>query len=248
MTVLFDPFRRTGEESQQDDEFARTVFARIYPVIADQILERTGITKGTCLDVGSGPALLAIALALLSDLRVTALDCSPGMYSMAIKNIRDRCMEDLVFPVIGDVHAIPAPVAMYSLVVSRGSYHAWEDLPVAFSEILRVLRPGGMAYIGGGYGTARIRDEVYASRRENGILDYPAYSTKTKFHRSGAGEIETAIEVAGISDYRIISDDSGFWIIFRKSEEHKNKDSPVWDKNNCPFDLPVFHDGFFFPK
>ena len=30
-------------------------------------------------------------------------------------------------------------------------------------------------------------------------------------------EIEASIEAAGISDYRIINDDTGFWIVIRKS-------------------------------
>ena len=216
MTTTFDPFWKTREDARQFDEFARTTFARIYPVIADQILERTGITTGTCLDVGSGPASLAMALALLSDLHVIALDSSSEMFALAQKNIRDRCMDNLVMPVIGDVHAIPAADASVDLVVSRGSYHFWNDLPLAFGEIRRVLKPGGMAYIGGGYGTARIRDEVLAGRKERGIVDDPDHPKRTRFRKFHAGEIEASIKATGISDYRIISDDSGFWMLMRK--------------------------------
>ncbi|MFA5221382.1 MAG: class I SAM-dependent methyltransferase [Methanoregula sp.] len=248
MTVTYDPFWNTGKDARQYDESARTTYARIFPVIADQILERTGITRGTCLDVGSGPALLAIALALLSDLRVTALDRSPEMYEQACKNIRDRCMEDLVFPVIGDVQAIPEADAMFSLVVSRGSYHSWEYLPTAFKEIHRVLKPGGMAYIGGGYGTARIRDEVLACQGKRGIPDYPVYLTKSRFRKLSAGEIEASIESAGISDYQIISDDSGFWILIRKNKGPKNRYNPASGIETGPKNQPCFHDGFFFTE
>jgi ubiquinone/menaquinone biosynthesis C-methylase UbiE len=216
MTETSDPFWKTSEDARQYDEFSKTTFARIYPVIANQILERTGITKGTCLDVGAGPAPLAIAIALLSDLHVTALDSSTEMFALAHKNIRNRCMEDLVFPVIGDVHTVPTADATFDLVVSRGSYHFWEDLPAAFREIYRVLKPGGMAYIGGGYGTARIRDEVLAGRKERGIVDDPDHPKRTRFRKFRAGEIEASIEAAGISNFRIISDDSGFWMVLRK--------------------------------
>ncbi|MFA6331812.1 MAG: class I SAM-dependent methyltransferase [Methanoregula sp.] len=248
MTETYDLFGKYGEGALQYDEFARTLFARVYPVIADQILERTRITRGSCLDVGSGPGLLAIALALLSNLRVTALDSSPVMYELASRNIRDRCMEDLVVPVIGDVHAIPAANATFSLVVSRGSYHSWEDLPAAFAEIHRVLNLGGMAYVGGGYGSARIRDEVLASRKDYRIQDYPAYPAKTRFRRFTVREIEAAIEVVGISDYRIINDDSGFWIIFRKHEEQVHRHRPAAGDKSGPENNLQFHDGFFFTK
>jgi SAM-dependent methyltransferase len=248
MTETSDPFWKTSEDARQYDEFARTTFARIYPVIADQILERTGITTGTCLDVGSGPASLAIALALLSDLRVIALDSSQEMFALAQKNIRDRCMDHMVVPVIGDVHTIPAADASFDLVVSRGSYHFWNDLPLAFQEIRRVLKPNGIAYIGGGYGTARIRDEVLAGRKERGIADNPDHPVRTRFRKFHTGEIEASIEAAGISDYRIISDDSGFWMLLYKSGEQKNKNSPAGEKTNAPINLPIFHDGFYFTK
>ena len=225
MTETFDPFWKSADNARQYDEFTKTDFARIYPVIANQILERTGITTGTCLDIGSGPGSLAMAIASLSDLRVTALDSSTEMYALAQKNIRDRCLEPVATPLMGDVHAIPAADRTYNLVISRGSYHFWEDLPGAFLEILRVLKPGGVAYIGGGYGSARIRNEVLAGRKERGIVDDPDHPVRTRFRKFRLGEIEAAIESAGIAEYRIINDDSGFWILFRKAEEqvHRNR-------------------------
>ncbi|MFA4861874.1 class I SAM-dependent methyltransferase [Methanoregula sp.] len=216
MTETSDPLWNNGEDARQYDEFTRMIFAAIYPVIADQVLERTGITTGTCLDLGSGPAPLALALALLSDLRVTALDCSPEMFVLAIKNIRKNHLEDRVIPVLGDVHAIPAADATFDLVVSRGSYHSWASLPEAFLEILRVLKQGGMAYIGGGYGSARIRNEVLSAMKTRRIAGDPDCPAWTRFRRVAPEEIAGSAESAGIRNYRIISDDSGLWVVFRK--------------------------------
>jgi ubiquinone/menaquinone biosynthesis C-methylase UbiE len=217
MPMFPKPFWKSAAEARQYDTFANTDFARVYPVIAHQILERTGITEGTCLDIGSGPASLALALATLSDLRVTALDSSPEMFELAKKNVQMRNMEEKVVPMTGDVHAIPTEDATFNLIVSRGSYHFWEDLVVAFSEINRVLKPDGMAYIGGGYGSSRIRDEVLASRKERGIVDDAAHPARIRFRKYRPGEIEDSIHRAGIMDYHIINDDSGFWIVIKKS-------------------------------
>jgi SAM-dependent methyltransferase len=226
----------------------RTAFARIYPVIADQIIARTGITKGTCLDVGSGPGLLAIAIALLSDLRVTALDDSPEMLEIARQNIRDRCMEELVVPAIGDVRAIPSADDTFQLVVSRGSFHSWYHLPVAFHEIHRVLRPWGMAYIGGGYGNARIRDELLACRGNRAAEGGSAFHDSTALPKVEARKIQDSVEAAGIRDYRIIDDDSGFWILIRKSRELPGLAGPAADIPAYQDNIPVFRNGFFFDK
>lgn len=54
-------FDRKG--AVQMNEIAQTIFAPIYPVIARQALDITRINRGLCLDIGSGPAMLAIAVA-----------------------------------------------------------------------------------------------------------------------------------------------------------------------------------------
>jgi ubiquinone/menaquinone biosynthesis C-methylase UbiE len=217
MTPSSSPFWKSPADARQYDEFTKTTFAVIYPAIARQVLERTGISRGICLDVGSGPAPLAIALALQSDLRVTALDSSPEMQSLAARNIHDRGLEGRVIPMLGDVHAIPVDRETFDLVVSRGSYHFWGDLPGAFREIYRVLKPGGMAYIGGGYGSLEARERVLAGRKKRGIVDDPDNPSRPRFRKFRSGEIESSIETAGIGDYRIISDDSGFWMLIRRS-------------------------------
>jgi len=93
-----DPFWKTAGMPGSTTSSPKRRSPLIYPVIARQVLERTGISRGTCLDVGSGPAPLAIALALQSDLRVTALDSSPKMQSLAARNIHDRGLEGRVIP------------------------------------------------------------------------------------------------------------------------------------------------------
>ncbi|MDK2863085.1 MAG: hypothetical protein PWQ46_795, partial [Methanomicrobiaceae archaeon] len=126
---------------------AREVFAPIYPVIAEQVLAWSGIRDGLCLDLGSGPGLLSVALAEKSDLTVIALDADPAMARIAQETAAGRT--DRVAPVNGDVHSMPVRDDTASLIVSRGSLFFWEDRVQAFREIERVLRPGGVAFVGG---------------------------------------------------------------------------------------------------
>ena len=200
----------TGESAAAYNEIAQTVFFPIYPVIADQILRKAGIDRGTCLDIGSGPGHLAIALATLSDMRVYALDNARPMYDIATKNIAKYGMEKRVIPVHGDVHKVPLDDASLDLVVSRGSFFFWRNLSQGFSECRRVLRPGGMAYIGGGFGNAHLRDEIERTMQER---DRSWEEKRKGWYRNCSPHIvRSALAAAGIFEYDIIDDDSGYWI------------------------------------
>ncbi len=206
-------FWKSFDDARQYDEYTKTSFARIYPILATQILARTGVTQGICLDAGCGPAPLSIALTLQSNLRVIAMDSSPIMQPMIALNVQASHFDSRIFPLLGDVHNIPVQDATIDLVVSRGSYHFWDDLPWALKEIYRVVKPGGVAYIGGGYGSNEVRAKVIAWRKERGIIDDPHSPSRTRFRKYQSAEITTILMQSHIKRYSLIDDESGFWII-----------------------------------
>jgi len=207
----------TEETANDFNEIARTIFFPIYPVIAHQILKKADIDSGSCLDVGSGPGHLAIALATLSDLTVFTLDNSEPMCRIARANVAKYRLERRVRPVSGDVQKIPFGNESMDLVVSRGSFFFWENLTRGFAECRRVLRPGGMAYIGGGFGNARLRDEIAVQMRERD----PAWEEKRRgwYANCSPHLVRSALAASGIFEYDLIQDDSGYWVCFSKSEE-----------------------------
>jgi len=100
------------------------------------------------------------------------------------------------------------------LIVSRGSVFFWEDKTKAFKEIYRVLKPNGITYIGGGFGTADLRMKVMNEMEK--IV--PEWKKDVK-ERLGTNTIETfkdALNDAKILNYDMIDDDSGLWILIRK--------------------------------
>jgi ubiquinone/menaquinone biosynthesis C-methylase UbiE len=157
---------QTIDKAEYYNDLAQNIYFPIYPVIAHQILKKTDIDTGLCLDVGSGSSHLAIALAMLSDLTVFALDNSEPMCRIAGANVAKYWLEQRVRPVFGEVKAIPFNTASMDLVVSRGSFFSWKGLTRGFAECMRVLQPGGMAFIGSGFGNARLRDEIIVRMRE----------------------------------------------------------------------------------
>ena len=210
--------RQTDSPEKADyyNELAQNIFFPVYPVIAHQILKRADIDTGWCLDVGSGPGHLAIALATLSDLMVFSMDSARPMCRVADKNIRRYHLESRVKPIFGNPARIPFDNASMDLVVSRGSFFFWESLSMGFAECMRILRPGGMAYIGSGFGNARLRDEIALQMREQD----PGWEEKRRgwYARCNQHSVRSALASAGIFEYDLIDDDSGYWVIFTRGE------------------------------
>ncbi|KAF1078852.1 Ubiquinone/menaquinone biosynthesis C-methyltransferase UbiE [Methanogenium sp. MK-MG] len=197
------------------DEIAKTIFAPIYPVIAEKIIGKSGITKGTCIDLGSGPASLAIAVAQQSDLSVIALDYSDDMHESASRNIKEAGLSERIRLLCGDVHAMPLDDDSADLIISRGSMFFWNDIHTAFREIYRVLKPGGMTYIGGGFGNKELRDEISATMIKKNP-DWKEFNRKN-ISPENAERFQIMLDEIGVPKYEIILGDEGFWIVISKT-------------------------------
>nr|WP_303715839.1 class I SAM-dependent methyltransferase [Methanoculleus marisnigri] len=208
-----DKFDKTGAGGM--DEIAKTLFAPIYPVIAQDIIDRFGITEGICIDIGSGPASLAIAIAARSSLSVIALDSSGDMHEVASKNIAGAGLSNRIRLLQGDVHDIPLADDTADLIVSRGSMFFWDDIHTAFREIYRVLRPGGKTCIGGGFGNKELRDAISAEMiRRN--PDWKKFNRKN-ISPENVERFRTMLNEIGVPSFEILHGDRGFWIVLSKT-------------------------------
>jgi SAM-dependent methyltransferase len=104
--------------------------------------EVTGVSASdTVLDVACGPGLLAFALASAAR-RVTGLDLTPAMLLKARQLQAERGLDNLGW-VGGSADLLPFGDGMFSLVVSRYTFHHLIDPRRALAEMVRVCRPGG---------------------------------------------------------------------------------------------------------
>ena len=198
------------------NEIAMTVFAPIYPIIAQNALTVTNICQGVCLDLGSGSALLAMAVARKApQMRVIAFDFSPHSMQIAKDNIDAARLKDRVRCETGDVHALPFADGSINLIVSRGSMFFWDDLENTFREIYRVLAPEGATYIGGGFGSADMREQVIAEMLKRDPA-WDCYARK-KSSEDDLRRFESLFQRIGCTTHQIINDAAGFWIVLSKS-------------------------------
>lgn len=210
--------RSEKEKAEGMDRIAKTIFAPIYPVLAEFYLNGFGRRDGVCIDLGSGPGHISIAVAKASDMQVYALDLSEDAQTIARSNIRDAGLEGQIIPLTGDVAAIPLPDDSVDLVVSRGSIYFWDDLPSVFSEVARILRPGGTTFIGGGFGNAELRDDVVQKMIARNPEWEKRYLTNTSPETIERFE-QALSETTGVEgvEGEVVRDESGVWIVMTKN-------------------------------
>lgn len=193
---------------------ARVAFARVYPSIARHIADKYGITSGRCLDAGSGPASLAVALAQITGLYIVSLDLQPEMTDIARKNIAEAGMEDRIEAVTADVCAVPYADDYFDLIVSRGSVFFWDNVPGGLADLYRVVKPGGVLYVGGGMGSEEARREadsiIMTDERFVNMRDFWRQRTCRKTDENRV-KFDDALKSAGLNG-NIVNECGGIWI------------------------------------
>ncbi len=204
--------------ARQFDTIARSVFAPVYPLIAEQVIEHTAITSGTCLDVGCGSGYFGAAVASKTDLHVLFFDQSEEMLKLCERTIDENGLRSRAGLLPGDIGSIALPDGSVDLIISRGSIFFWEDLPQAFREIHRVLAPGGKTFIGGGFGTLALKEKIrrqMAARNQG--QDQFGQKMRTNLGPEMRGHFEQGLQEAEIDNCTILQDEEiGLWIVMHK--------------------------------
>jgi arsenite methyltransferase len=136
---------------QFDEDGARWI-QRVYstPDVVQQraeVLAQLAAHPGErVLDIGSGPGFLVASLAdaVGPSGAVRGLDQSTSMNAVARDLLGARPWVSIDE---GDAAALPYPDAAFDAVVSTQVYEYVADIPAAFTELRRVLRPGGRVLV-----------------------------------------------------------------------------------------------------
>jgi len=113
----------------------------------DNLLSNS-IMTGCALEVGSGPGYFGLDWLLrTSDTRLVGLDISPDMVAIAGNHTREFGLVDRAEHIIGSAEAIPFENNIFDAVFTCRSLHEWLDPCAVFTELWRVLKPGGRLYV-----------------------------------------------------------------------------------------------------
>jgi ubiquinone/menaquinone biosynthesis C-methylase UbiE len=113
--------------------------------------ESGGIREGICIDIGCGSGHLDVELAKRSKLTIIGLDIDPDVEPPFEARMRQAGLHDRVSFVLGDAQALPFPDDYADMIVSRGTLVFIPDIGKCLQEVDRVLKPTGVAFLGGRY-------------------------------------------------------------------------------------------------
>nr|WP_276541900.1 class I SAM-dependent methyltransferase [Bacillus infantis] len=154
------------------------------------------------LDIGCGGGIYSRALADMGAAYVTGLDFSRELLEAA-----DRASEG--YPqiefVYGNAYETGREEEAYDLVLERAVIHHLDQLPAAFAECFRVLRPGGFCLI-----QDRTPEDCLLPGSSTHIKGYffekfPALAEKEVSRRYSSAAVQSALKEAGFSSVKEIS-------------------------------------------
>ena len=196
--------------------------APVYAPLAEYLTQHLnlGHQTGVGIDIGSGPGTLIVELCRHTSLHWVNADVNPYFFPHFYDLASRKGFAGRVSAIRADAHQLPFRDNYADVIISRGSYHFWKDRPLAFGEILRVLKPGAVAYIGRGFSENLPVATARKIRFEHGKkMVYPL--------EEKADELRSIMEQLGITEYRIHTPKSdlhdtvnyGIWLEFRKARE-----------------------------
>jgi SAM-dependent methyltransferase len=105
-------------------------------------------TFARALEIGCGTGFFLLNLAQAGvAVELHCTDIAPAMVDVCVAN--GRTLGLAVHGRVADAEALPYPDASFDLVVGHAVAHHLPDLGAAFSEVARVLRPGGRFVLAG---------------------------------------------------------------------------------------------------
>lgn len=132
--------KRWDFSSKGYNDIIQKEFSEVGQTWVDLLKEYAPCQTGKALDVGMGPGFFTVLLAEMG-WEVTGIDCAEQMVreaekNLAVRNLKAECR-------VMDSHVLDFADNTFDYIVARNATWLLYDPQKAFSEWLRVLRPGG---------------------------------------------------------------------------------------------------------
>jgi ubiquinone/menaquinone biosynthesis C-methylase UbiE len=128
------------------DKYINRIFVKWFRLIAGDIKNRH--VSGTIVDIGTGPGRLPLEIAKqVDDVELIGIDISADMVKIARRNAEKEGLSNRVRFRVGSAYDTGLEDGSANMVVSTAMIHHLRDPNIAFSEIFRILKSGGEAWL-----------------------------------------------------------------------------------------------------
>jgi SAM-dependent methyltransferase len=196
----------------EDIKRINQLFAEFYPYLAQQIASVYGREDGLALEIGPYSPGISIELTrVCPGLRIVVGDSSVEVLSYLEERVAEASLGERIEVKELDKFDLPFAAATFDLVVFRGGLFFWEDQVQILREIYRVLKPSGVAVVGGGFG-AEAPDELIEARAAE-IRELNRRLGKRTLPKA---ELSDILGQAGLADCIEVERRHGLWLTIRK--------------------------------
>lgn len=188
------------------------LWIKIYPYIVSQLMESYQKTGGEVLELGPFSGGISVdLLRLCPELDITIADSSKEVLKYLKQEVSNSgFLQNTKFKQT-QFKVLAFDDSQFDLVILRGAFFFLNEKDNFLGEIFRILKPGGMAFVGGGFGKdtpQKLIDEIAEeSRRLNDNLGRRRITIK---------ELRKIVKDSGLTDKCKITEKGGIWLIIRK--------------------------------
>ena len=188
------------------------LWSKIYPYLADQVMEHYGRGDGDALELGPFAGGISVELARRHPgLNITLAAQDPGVVEYLRKEIEGVRLGREIALRCSELDNLVFADSAFDLVIFRGAYFFLDEEGRIIREICRVLREHGLAFVGGGYGKntpQALIDEIADRSRE--------LNDRLGRRRVTVDGVKGLVNKAGLSDHARIENKGGLWLLIRK--------------------------------
>jgi ubiquinone/menaquinone biosynthesis C-methylase UbiE len=189
-----------------------SLWAKTHSYVVAQIMEGYQRDTGQVLELGPFAGGIALELArLYPELEITIADESSEVVSYLKKKVSDSGVTQAIAVKKTDLNLLAFSDNQFDLVIFRGAVFFLGKKESLLREIFRVLKAGGMAFVGGGHGKGVPQEIVSQIAGE-----------LRKLHRKLGGkwlsvrEVEEIVRSSQLADNCQIIEEGGVWLNIRK--------------------------------
>ncbi|MEN6615568.1 MAG: hypothetical protein ABFD12_03345 [Syntrophorhabdus sp.] len=183
----------------------------VYPLLADHIAEIYGRSDGTVAEIGPFCGVIYDLVPKIIGGDFAIMSFPESITAMYEREVAQRGFLSKIRCINTDPALSGVKDESIDLVIFRGALFFPELFGVNYPAILRVLRDGGVAFIGGGFGKytppALIEPIAKRSRELNILLGKKEITPEA---------IVSDLKAAGITRAEITTD-GGIWVILKKN-------------------------------